>query len=140
MMVSAATFRFVLILVATVPLCHVCAVEAEINSKSLADNGKKPTPQTQIQVDRDTEAKALALVKTHLPELNDVLGRLHTKQPRQYDRAIRDLAKSVRKLELAENRDQELYEIELELLKAQTQANLLTAKLKVRDSQSDRQQ
>ncbi len=59
-------------------------------------------------------------------------------QPRQYDRAIRDLAKSVRKLEFAKNRDEQLYELELELLKAQNQVNLLTAKLKVRDSQPDR--
>lgn len=130
--------RLIPVLIAMALSCHVWAVEANINSKSMADTGKKPTPQTPIQVDRETESKALGLVKAHLPELDNVLDRLRADHPRQYDRAIRDLAKSVRKLELAKNRDAQLYEIELELLKAQNEVNLLTAKLKVRDSQSDR--
>ena len=74
----------------------------------------------------------------HLPELDAVLARLRSDQSREYDRAIRDLAKSARKLEVARNRDEQLYDLEVELLKAQNQVNLLTAKLKVRDSQSDR--
>lgn len=130
--------QFVVFAIATVLSCNAWAAEANTDSKSMADTGKKPTPQTPIQVDRETESKAIGLVKAHLPELNDVLDRLRADQPRQYDRAIRDLAKSVRKLELAKNRDELLYEIELELLKAQNQVNLLTAKLKVRDSQPDR--
>lgn len=138
MVSSMQASRFVLVLIATVLSCHTWAVESKTDSRSLADTGKKPTPQSPIQVDRETESKSIGLVKAHLPELDDVLNRLRADQPRQYDRAIRDLAKSVRKLELAENRDEQLYEIELELLKAQTQVNLLTAKLKVRDSQSDR--
>jgi len=130
--------RFFVVMIAIVLPCNAWAVEAKINSNSLADNGKKPTPQTPIQIDRETESKSIDLVKAHLPELDDVLNRLRADQPRQYERAIRDLAKSVRKLELAKNRDEQLYELELELLKAQNQVNLLTAKLKVRDSQPDR--
>jgi hypothetical protein len=130
--------RFIGFVIAMVLAGNAWSVEAKTNSKSLADNGNKPTPQTAIQIDRETESKAIELVKAHLPELDDVLDRLRADQPRQYDRAIRDLAKSVRKLELAKNRDEQLYELELELLKAQNQVNLLTAKLKVRDSQPDR--
>ena len=132
--------RFVVIAIFTVLSGNAWAIEAKTNSKSVADTGKKPTPQIPIQVDRETESKAIGLVNAHLPELKDVLDRLRADQPRQYDRAIRDLAKSVRKLDLAKNRDERLYEIELELVKAQNQVNLLTAKLKVRDSQSDRKQ
>ena len=84
---------------------NAVGVEANTNSKSLADSGNKPTPQTPIPVDRETEAKAVGLVNAHLPELKDVLKRLRADQPREYDRAIRDLAKSSRKLELAKNRD-----------------------------------
>ncbi len=130
--------RFVVITIFMLLSCNAWAVEANTNSKSVADTGKKPTPQTPIRVDRETESKAIGLVNAHMPELKDVLDRLRADQPRQYDRAIRDLAKSVRKLDLAKDRDEQLYEIELELLKAQNQANLATAKLKVRDSQSDR--
>lgn len=139
-MVSTVPRRFGWVLITAVISCQGWAVEAKTNPKAPTDTGKKPTPQTPIQVDRDTESKAISLVKAHLPELNDVLGRLRADQPRQYDRAIRDLAKSVRKLELAQKRDEQLYEIELELLQAETQVSLLTAKLKVRDSQSDRKQ
>ena len=132
--------RFAGIAIFLVVSCNAWAFEASTNSKSVADTGIKSTPQTLIRVDRETESKAVGLVNAHLPELKDVLNRLRADQPRQYDRAIRDLAKSVRKLDLAKNRDHQLYEIELELLKAQNQVNLLTAKLKVRDSQSDRKQ
>ncbi len=126
--------------VLTLLSCGAWTAEARpaTNSKSLADSGKKPTPKSPIPVDRNTEAIAIELVETHLPELDDVLKRLRGDRAREYDRAIRDLARSARKLELLKNRDERLYEIELELLKAQHQVNLLMAKLKVRDSQSDR--
>ena len=142
-----------LIVAASVTLATTCslgAVEARpatnlgkrdsktTNAKSLADSGKKATAKTPIPLDRDTEAKVNELVQSHLPELKSVLKRLAADQPRQYERAVRDLAKSARKLELAKNRDHRLHDIELELLKAQNAVNLLTAKLKVRDSQSDR--
>lgn len=120
--------------------CAVWSAETlpATNAKLLADSGKKPTPKAPIPVDRETEELALELVRVHLPELDVVLERLRADQSREYDRAIRDLAKSARKLELAKNRDEQLYDLEVELLKAQNQVNLLTAKLKVRDSQSDR--
>ncbi len=110
--------------------------------RSLADttqrNGKQSQPPT-AEIDRDTEAVALNLVDTHLPELKSVMQRLRADEPRQYARAVADLARSAKKLEIARNRDQSLYEIEAEMLKAQNAASLLTAKLKVRDSESDRQ-
>lgn len=106
------------------------------NSQRLASAGD--TSAAEPAVDSETEAKSLQLVETHLPELRPVLKRLRSKEPREYDRAIRDLAKSARKLELAKNRDERLYEIEVETLKAQNQVNLLTACLKVRDNQADR--
>jgi hypothetical protein len=136
------SFRVVVLAVAVVViggLQGVVDARPATNTKSLADAGKKPAPKTTLPaVDRETEAKSLELVQTHLPELRAVLKRLKADQPRQYDRAIRDLAKSFRKLEQAKNRDERLYDIEVEFLKAQNQVNLLTAKLKVRDRQSDR--
>ena len=80
----------------------------------------------------------LQLVRTHLPEIDHMLARLRDSNPADYQRAIRDLAKSVRKLELAKKRDEALFEIEVQILKARSNVNLLTAKLKLRDSDSDR--
>ncbi|MGI9472386.1 MAG: hypothetical protein ACR2NZ_12675 [Rubripirellula sp.] len=114
------------------------AVEASSSAKSLADTGTRPTAKTPVPLDRETEARAKDLVSSHLPALKVVLERLQSDQPREYDRAIRDLARSARKLETAKGRDENLYEAELELLQAQTEATLLTAKLKVRDNASDR--
>lgn len=108
--------------------------------KVLADSGAKSKPKATERPNRQTEAKAIALVENHLPQLTPVLERLRTDQPRQYERAIRDLAKSARRLELAKNRDEPLFEIEVELLQAQNEVNLLLAKLKVRDSEADRKQ
>jgi hypothetical protein len=104
----------------------------------LADSGTKATTAGPVPVDREAAEMAQQLVQSHLPELEQVLGRLAANRPREHDRAIRDLAKSARRLEAARDRDERLYELEVELLKAQTQVSLLTAKLKVRDSQSDR--
>ena len=90
-------------------------------------------------VDPESESAVMELVQAHLPELTNVLKQLRSVQPQQYQVAIKDLAKSARKLELAKKRDPRLFELEVELLQAEHQASLLMAKLKVRDSQSDRQ-
>ena len=102
----------------------------------ISPSSRKASPKSWA--DDRTEATVLELVRTHLPELRAVLDRLRAKEPAQYRQAVADLAKSARKLEVAKNRDERLYEIELQILKAQTTRDLLTAKLKVRDSKSDR--
>lgn len=123
------------------------AVEARVtNAKSIADAGDKtdkarPKPgakNAKPRVERDAELAATTLVDSHLPELKSVLKHLRAEQPRQYNLAIRDLAKSAKRLEVAKNRDEELYDIEVELLQAHSAATLLTAKLKVRDDEPDR--
>ena len=112
---------------------------------AVADNGRKATSPaspaastTSPAVDRESERWSSSLVQAHLPELTNVLRQLRAVQPQEYERVIKDLAKAARKLELAQNRDQRLFEIEVELLQAEHHTSLLTAKLKVRDSESDR--
>ena len=98
----------------------------------------KATADTLPGADAKTERSVLQLVRTHLPEIDRMLSRLRESNRADYQRAIRDLAKSVRKLELAKKRDEALFEIEVQILKARSNVNLLTAKLKLRDSDSDR--
>jgi hypothetical protein len=119
-------------------LLLLCAVMVCLNGKSLAQAGDDAASKAQPTIDQESETQALQLVETHLPELSEVLKRLQSKEPRHYDQAIRDLLKSARKLEQVKNRDERLYDIEVEVLKSQSAVNLLTAKLKVRDSQADR--
>lgn len=117
-------------------------------AKSLADAGKntnekqeaskKANSNLRVSVDKEAELKALGLVEVHLPEIKTMLDRLRASDPKEYARAIRDLSKSARKLDLARNRNERLFDLEVEMLKSQNQVNLLTAKLKVRDSPLDR--
>lgn len=88
--------------------------------------------------DGEVERRVLRLVQTHLPQLESVLQRLRADQPREYLHALRDLARSAKRLEATKKRDERLYEIEVDVLQSQTDVNLLTATLKVRDSQRDR--
>jgi hypothetical protein len=71
--------------------------------------------------------------------LQSVLKQLRETQPRQYEAAIRQLSKAANRLETSRSRDPQLFEIELEVLQAEQQVSLLIARLKVRDSRSDRQ-
>ncbi len=80
----------------------------------------------------------MQLTSEHLPQLTPLLQQLRIDQTRQYERAVLDLARSARKLNAAQNRDERLFQVELELLKAETEANLIAAKLKVRDKLQDR--
>ncbi|MDG2220817.1 MAG: hypothetical protein P8L85_05520 [Rubripirellula sp.] len=119
------------VLLATPPKNHA-ETTAEGNDKQIAS---KPT-----QIDKESEAKANQLVAIHLPELKNILRRLRESEPQEYAKAIHDLARSARKLEIAKNRTNGGFEVELQLLKSQTEVNLLTARLRVRDSSRDRKQ
>ncbi len=111
------------------------------DAQSLAESSPSESnnqPQ-RGRVDPQAEQRALDLVHSHLPELTKLLQQLRSDNPRQYELAIRDLTKSSRRLEFAKNRDEELYQIEVDLLKIQSSLKIHTAKLKVRDNQADRQ-
>lgn len=86
-----------------------------------------------------TDQVALRLVRQYLPELEPMLDRLRQSDAKQFKRATAELARWSRRLELAQKRDQRLYEIEVESLKAEAEVNLLTARLKVRDDAADRE-
>ena len=103
--------------------------------------GKKKS-RAEFQADRSIdsamEAEALALVENHLPNLNPILSNLRTSHPKSYDKAIRGLSRSANRLATAQKRDPKLYVMELRLLQSRNEVDLLTAKLKVRDDQDDR--
>ncbi|QDT02461.1 hypothetical protein K227x_08380 [Rubripirellula lacrimiformis] len=86
------------------------------------------------------ESRARRIVSKHLPELRGMLDRLRQRDPKHYDRAVRDLSRWARRLETAKKRGEQSYDIELALLKSEIAVNLLTAKLKVRDNPDDRKQ
>jgi type III secretory pathway component EscV len=124
-------------------LCIVIAVPTSLYSQDAnKENAAKPQRSDQQTKNREltsgSEQLALQLTREHLPQLTPLLQQLKIDQPRQYDRAVVDLARTAKKLSIAQKRDKQLYQVELELLKADTEANLIAAKLKVRDKRQDR--
>ncbi len=116
------------------------AVAVDSADKLANGNPDNSKSKTNASLDLGLERAAIDLVTNQLPELAPVIQQLRKSHPDQYNNAIRDLARSARRLEAAKNRGEEIYEIEAALLKAQTHARLLTAKLKVRDRDSDRKE
>ena len=101
---------------------------------------EKPDKQTARRtIDKELEQGVLEMVDNHLPDIKVLLDQLRDKKPPQYDLAIRNLAKSSRRLQWAKKRGQEAFELEVHVLQAQSSINLLIAKLKLRDDKQDRQ-
>ncbi len=86
----------------------------------------------------ESETAALLLVRDELPQLSRVLDRLRSDSPSHYEKAIRDISRSAKRLEAMRLRDEALYSLELDLLKSRTSISLLVARLKVRDNEADR--
>lgn len=134
---------FVFALLAAVASFDARAVESKsVDDKKairVADAGERKIElASKNQVDEKQEQSVLKMVSEHLPDLKPLLERLRKNDPKQYAVAIRDLARSVRRLESAKKRDDVYFEREVEVVKSQSAVNLLVAKLKVRDSDADR--
>lgn len=131
-----ALVAFAFPLCASQPTGNAATVPNNTDSSS-ATRGKPEIPE---KLDSDSEATVNRLVETHLPELKPLLQRLKKSEPAEYRKAVRDLARSARKLELAKGRSEQAFDVEVELLQAQTKVNLFAARLRIRDNPRDRKQ
>ncbi|OYP31025.1 hypothetical protein [Rhodopirellula sp. MGV] len=118
------------------------AVDAKLLGQSALSASPTKTPAEDAgrasRIDKELEQNVLEMVDRHLPDVKKLLDQLRKKAPKQYDVAIRGLARSAKRLQAAEKRGEESFELELQIVQAQSSLNLLIAKLKIRDSQSDR--
>jgi Mg2+ and Co2+ transporter CorA len=128
---------FCMLLAGPTPL-HSEDSGSDPNQSNVAQPQKSRQQTKNRELNSQSEQLALQLVSEHLPQLTPLLQQLKIDQTRQYDRAIVDLARSAKKLNAAQKRDERLFQVELELLKADTEANLTAARLKVRDKLQDR--
>lgn len=87
-----------------------------------------------------SESLGLELARRHLQELLPVLNHLRTHSPQQYEKAIRDLDRSAKKLESIRRRDAELYAISLREWQLRGQIDLLKARLRVKKSPAGQQE
>ncbi|TWT82911.1 hypothetical protein CA13_43740 [Planctomycetes bacterium CA13] len=126
--------------------CSLASAVDRIDSSASETAERQTSKATKSQNENNTrtvqrkpelvamEVVAMQLVDEHLQELKGMLDQLRTRNPNHYRIAIRDLSRAAKRLENAKKRGEQLFEIEIELLKAQTHATLLTAKLKVNDN------
>jgi len=101
---------------------------------ALADgNGKSPkaTPSDKAGADNasDREKVALAFVRENHPELAQLLEQLKPMKPAEYERAVRQIYSVSKTLANLKEREPKRYELGLEVWKARSRVELLTAKL-----------
>ena len=77
----------------------------------------------------EREAAAMTFVRTHHPELADLLTRLKDRRPGEYQKAIRDLFRASEKLAQSQEMQPLRYELELEVWKLNSRVQLLVARL-----------
>ena len=77
----------------------------------------------------EREAAAMTFVRTHHPELADLLTRLKDRRAGEYQKAIRDLFRVSEKLAQSQEMQPLRYELELEVWKLNSRVQLLVARL-----------
>lgn len=118
----------------------IFALDDDVVASAPTSEKTRPAAQkSATAIPDDVEAEVLQMVRTHLPPFEVLLDRLRQKQPTQYRVAVRDLARAHRRLQNAEKRGPDFYEIEVASVKTHFNVDLLVAKLKVRDNDADRE-
>lgn len=116
--------------------------EKELNSKQdpaarqvpQGSGETKPDSTTNRRADQraqDDDARALKFVELHQPELFQLLTYLRTKNPKQYQEAMRDIGRAALRLIQLRERDEEMYAIELNLWQTRCKLRLLAAEISV---------
>jgi hypothetical protein len=108
--------------------------EQLLNPKPL--NPKDGPRDRQFALTPAREAAVMAFVERNHPELSGLLTHLKTSQPKEYERAVRDLFRNTEKLAMVQERDSKQYDLELKVWQAQSRAQLLVARLKMTDPES----
>lgn len=94
-----------------------------------ARRGGKAAPLPAITPER--EAAVLTFVQRNHAELAALLAHLKANQRDEYERAIREIFRVTERLATIQERDTTQYELEIDLWTAQSQVQLLAAKLKM---------
>lgn len=107
-----------------------------------ADPAKNPAkavvkkPGEPIIITPEREAAALAFANLHHSELTALLTALSTRNPAQYQNALRDLYRASERLAQVQEKDAERYELDLADWKVSSRIQILVAKLSMAPSQA----
>lgn len=111
--------------------------EKEADSKGVAGKGGT---RSLPGITPAREAAVMTFVKHHHAELAELLVHLKESAPKEYDRAVRDLFRTSERLAQLQERDSQGYELELNLWKARSRAQLIAARLQMSDTPELREQ
>ncbi|MCE9604392.1 MAG: hypothetical protein K8U03_05740 [Planctomycetia bacterium] len=100
---------------------------ATATGAATAKNGKNLRAAAGFTPER--EAAALTFVRTHHPELADLLERLKERRPHEYEKAIRDLFRVSERLAVSREEFPLRYELELKQWKLTSRIQVQTARL-----------
>jgi hypothetical protein len=87
----------------------------------------------------EQESQSIAFVRQHHPELVQLLQRLKDMNREEYESALKEILKVRRRLEALEKRDSELWAVDLDAWKIQSQIDLMLARAVVHDKDFERQ-
>ncbi|GAB5403450.1 MAG: hypothetical protein Aurels2KO_16810 [Aureliella sp.] len=76
-------------------------------------------------------------VAKHLPELTKLLERLKKQGKGQYQRAARDLERSIARIENLKTRDEQLHSVELDLWKTRSRLQFAAAEIAIKQPEND---
>jgi hypothetical protein len=119
----------------------------DLSKKSAAEKGSAPAAgsasakkdgpkkvgaaRPAITITPEREAAVLTFVQRNHAELSDLLAVLKTNQPEEYDRAVRDIFRTLERINQIQERDPLQYELEVAAWANQSRVQLLAAKLKM---------
>lgn len=101
-------------------------------ANNLGPNGNQPAAFSE-----SSASSGLDLARQHLPELVPVLEYLRSKEPDRYRKAILDLDRAVKRLELQRRRGQAFFDVALRQWQVRGKIDLIRARLKVRPTAKD---
>lgn len=87
-----------------------------------------------VAITPEREAAVMTFVQLNHPELAELLTHLKSSQTREYEQAIRELFRASERLAATQDRDQQQYQLELAVWTAQSKIQLISARLKMNDS------
>jgi hypothetical protein len=99
-------------------------------------NSSKPAAKARppLTITPEREAAVLTFVQRNHAELADLLGYLKSSQPEEYERAVKEIFRTTERLAQIRERDPLQYDLEIAAWTAQSQVQLLAAKLKMSSS------
>lgn len=112
---------------------------AQDTSPAAKSKGEKSAGKTK-PIAAEREAELLDFVQTHHPELAELLAQLKPAQAKEYQAAIGDLDRDVRRLEQLRKRGPKQYDTELAMWVSRSRIRLMSARLSMSDDEELREQ